>query len=204
MKLFYGWVIAAVGIVVGCVGMGGLMSFGVFLQPMAETLGWSRAGISSGSTLAFLWMGVGGFLWGQMFDRYGARVVVLLGGLLQGIGLIVASQAQSLPVFLGAYDTVVGLAVGAIYVPLTAATASWFTRPQPCGVSRLDRSGTGHDADSATRAVADHHARLAFCHAHPRRHRLGRDPARCAAATPGTCNQSWTGDRLIRYRSGEG
>ena len=48
MKLFYGWVIVAVGIVVGCVGMGGLMSFGVFLQPMADALGWSRAGISTG------------------------------------------------------------------------------------------------------------------------------------------------------------
>jgi MFS family permease len=98
MKLSYGWVIVGVGIVVGCVGMGGLMSFGVFLQPMADSLGWSRAGISSASTFAFLWMGVGGFLWGWLFDRYGARPVVLLGGLLQGCGLIVASQAQSLPV----------------------------------------------------------------------------------------------------------
>src|SRR5271169_2723710 len=106
MRLFYGWVIVAVGIVVGCIGMGGLMSFGVFLQPMADTLGWSRAGISTGSTLAFLWMGFGGFLWGRIFDRYGARVVVFPGGLLQGIGLIVASQAQSLPVFLAAYGTV--------------------------------------------------------------------------------------------------
>jgi MFS family permease len=33
MRLFYGWVIVAVGIVLGCVGMGGVMSFGVFLQP---------------------------------------------------------------------------------------------------------------------------------------------------------------------------
>jgi MFS family permease len=135
MKLFYGWVIVVIGIVVGCIGMGGLMSFGVFLQPMADTLGWSRAGISTGSTLAFLWMGFGGFLWGRIFDRYGARVVVFLGGLLQGIGLIVASQAQSLPVFLAAYGTVVGLAVGAIYVPLTAATARWFTRHRSLAVS---------------------------------------------------------------------
>ncbi len=28
MKMHYGWVIVAVGIVVGCVGMGGMMSFG--------------------------------------------------------------------------------------------------------------------------------------------------------------------------------
>jgi MFS family permease len=135
MRLFYGWVIVAVGIVVGCVGMGGVMSLGVFLQPMADSLGWSRAGISMASTLAFLWMGVGGFLWGWLYDRYGARVVVLFGGLLQGFGLAMASQAQSLPVFLAVYGTAAGLSAGAVYVPLTAATASWFVRHRSLAVS---------------------------------------------------------------------
>ena len=64
---------------------------------------------------------------GRLYDRYGARVVVLFGGLLQGLGLIVASRAQSLPVFLAVYGTAVGLAAGAVYVPLTAATASGST-----------------------------------------------------------------------------
>jgi MFS family permease len=135
MRFFYGWVIVAVGIVVGCIGMGGVMSLGVFLQPMADSLGWSHAGISTASTLAFLWMGLGGFLWGWLYDRYGARVVVLFGGLLQGIGFIAASQAQSLPVFLAVYGTAAGLAAGAIYVPLTAAAASWFVRHRSLAVS---------------------------------------------------------------------
>jgi MFS family permease len=165
MKLFYGWVIVAVGIVVGCVGMGGLMSFGVFLQPMADSLGWSRAGISTGSTLAFLSMGVGGFLWGRMYDRYGARVVVLLGGLLLGLGLVLASQAQSLPVFLAAYGTVVGLAVGAVYVPLTAATASWFTRHRSLAVSLVSAGlalGTTLVAPFARWLIVTHDWRFAM------------------------------------------
>jgi MFS family permease len=54
---------------------------------------------------------------------------------LQGLGLVIASQAQSLPVFLAVYGTAVGLAVGAIYVPLTAATTSWFTRNRSLAVS---------------------------------------------------------------------
>jgi MFS family permease len=115
--------------------MGSVMSLGVFLQPMTASLGWSRAGVSSASTLAFLWMGVGGFLWGWLFDRYGARVVVLSGGLLMGFGLVMASRAQTLPAFLAIYGTAVGLAVGAIYVPLTAATASWFVRNRSLAVS---------------------------------------------------------------------
>jgi MFS family permease len=135
MKLHYGWVIVAVGIVVGCIGMGGIMSLGVFLQPMTASQGWSRAGVSSASTLAFLGMGVGGFLWGWLFDRYGARVVVLSGGLLQGLGLVLASRAQTLPAFLMIYGAAVGFGVGAIYVPLTAATASWFVRNRSLAVS---------------------------------------------------------------------
>jgi MFS family permease len=48
---------------------------------------------------------------------------------------VLASRAQSLPVFLAAYGLVAGLAVGAVYVPLTAATASWFTRHRSLAVS---------------------------------------------------------------------
>jgi MFS family permease len=165
MRLFYGWVIVAVGIVVGCIGMGGVMSLGVFLQPMADTLGWSHAGISMASTLAFLWMGVGGFLWGWLFDRYGARPVVLCGGLLQGIGLVAASRAQSLPVFLAVYGTAAGLAAGAVYVPLTAATASWFTRHRSLAVSLVSAGlalGTTLVAPLARWLIVTHDWRFAM------------------------------------------
>ena len=161
----YGWVIVAVGIVVSCIGMGGVMSFGVFLQPMAESLGWSRAGISTASTLAFLWMGVGGFLWGWLYDRYGARVVVLFGGLLQGVGLAAASQAQSLPVFLAVYGTAAGLAAGAVYVPLTAATASWFVRHRSLAVSLVSAGlalGTTLVAPLARWLIVTHDWRFAM------------------------------------------
>lgn len=165
MRLFYGWVIVAVGIVVGCIGMGGVMSFGVFLQPMADSLGWSRAGIATASTLAFLWMGVGGFLWGSLYDRYGARMVVLCGGVLQGVGLILASRAQSLPVFLAAYGTAAGLAAGAVYVPLTATTASWFVRHRSLAVSLVSAGlalGTTVMAPLARWLIVGHDWRFAM------------------------------------------
>jgi MFS family permease len=165
MKVSYGWVIVAVGMLVGCIGMGGMMSFGVFLQPMADSLGWSRAGISFASTLAFLWMGVGGFLWGWLFDRHGARVVVLAGGLLQGFGLVFASRAQSLPVFLAVYGTAVGLSAGAVYVPLTAATTSWFTRNRSLAVSLVSAGlalGTTLIAPLARWLIVTHDWRFAM------------------------------------------
>ena len=77
MKLQYGWVVVAAGALLGCVAMGSTFSLAVFLQPMSEATGWSRTGISLAMTLVFINMGVGGFFWGALTDRFGPRIVVL-------------------------------------------------------------------------------------------------------------------------------
>ena len=135
MRVYYGWVIVAYGIVATCIGVGTLTSLSVFLQPIAAELATSRAGISSVSTLAFLAMGVGGFIWGALADRFGGRVVVLAGGILLGIGLIVSSQARSLSELQIAFGVIVGLAAGSSFAPLTALTASWFTQRRSLAVA---------------------------------------------------------------------
>jgi MFS family permease len=79
MKHSYGWVIVGVGALMTCVAIGAMFSLAVYLQPMSVDTGWSRAGISSAMTLDFLAMGVAGFGWGAVSDRYGTRLVVLIG-----------------------------------------------------------------------------------------------------------------------------
>ena len=91
MTLFYGWVIVGVGIIVTCAGFGVMLSLGVFLQPMSDAKGWSRAAISTAALLNFLGMGVGSFVWGALSDRLGTRLVVLFGGALLGLGTVLAS-----------------------------------------------------------------------------------------------------------------
>ena len=135
MKLFYGWVIVGAGIVVTCVGMGTMMSLGVFLQPMAQDMGWSRAGIAMAATLNFLAMGAGSFLCGALSDRFGTRFVVLCGGLLLGIGLMTASQAVTLGQFQILFGLIVGLAVGGFYAPMIATTTRWFTQHRSLAVA---------------------------------------------------------------------
>ena len=73
------WPIVAAGALMTCVAFGAVFSLAVFLQPMADATGWSRAGISGAMTLAFLAMGVAGFGWGTLSDRIGPRRVVLAG-----------------------------------------------------------------------------------------------------------------------------
>src|SRR5947208_2340922 len=40
MKLFYGWIIVGAGIVITCLGIGTMMTLGIFLQPMSPRARW--------------------------------------------------------------------------------------------------------------------------------------------------------------------
>ena len=133
--IFYGWVIVAVGIVVTCVGFGAMMSLSVFLQPMAQAMGWSRTGIATAALLNFLSMSVGAFAWGALSDRFGTRAVVMSGGVLLGAGLVTASRAPSLGWFQVLFGVLVGLAAGSLYAPMTSTTTRWFTRHRTLAVA---------------------------------------------------------------------
>jgi MFS family permease len=135
LRIYYGWVIVAYGIAASCVGVGTVTSLSVFLQPVAAELGTSRAGISSVSTLAFLSMGVGGFIWGALADRVGTRAVVLTGGIVLGLGLAASSQASSLQQLQLMFGVIVGLASGSSFAPLTALTSSWFSHRRSLAVA---------------------------------------------------------------------
>jgi MFS family permease len=131
----YGWVIVAVGIAVTCVGFGAMMSLSVFLQPMAEAMGWSRTGVATAALLNFLAMGGAAFAWGALSDRFGTRLVVLAGGGLLGLGLVTASQASTLGWFQVLFGVIVGVGAGSLYAPMTATTIRWFTRHRTLAVA---------------------------------------------------------------------
>jgi len=135
VKIFYGWVVVATGIVVSCVGFGAMVTLSVFLQPMAADTGWSRTGISIAALINWLSLGVGSFLWGALSDRLGTRKVVLLGGGLLGVGMLAGSQASSLGQFQLVFGVLVGLAAGSFYAPLTATTTRWFVANRSLAVA---------------------------------------------------------------------
>jgi MFS family permease len=147
MKIFYGWVIVGVGIVVTCIGLGAVFTLGVFLQPITEAMGWSRAGISTAALLNFLCMGAGSFFWGALSDRLGTRGVVLLGGGLLGLGLVLASQAATLGQFQLLFGVLLGFAAGSFFTPLTATTTRWFTQHRSLAVA-LVSAGLGLGAST--------------------------------------------------------
>jgi MFS family permease len=141
-RLFYGWVVVGVSALITCVGMGALFSLGVFLKPIEEAMGWSRTGISTIALLNWTFMGVGSLLWGALSDRYGGRVVALIGGTLLGLGLLLSSQVTALWQLHVTFGVMVGLAAGAFYAPLTATATRWFTAKRGLAVA-LVSAGIG-------------------------------------------------------------
>lgn len=141
MERRYGWVVVAAGSVITCVAMGAMFSLPVYLQPIADETGWSRAGISAAMTIGFIVMGVAGFGWGALSDRIGARPVVLAAAALLGLGLFVASRATDLIVFQFAYGGLIGAAGGAFFAPIIAATVGWFERHRSLAVSLVSVGG---------------------------------------------------------------
>jgi MFS family permease len=81
-------------------------------------------------------------LLGRGLRRFGTRVVVLIGAVLLGLALSLASRAQSLTQFQLTYGILVGLAASTFFAPMIAATTAWLEDNRSLAVS-LVSSGTG-------------------------------------------------------------
>ncbi|HLZ02736.1 MAG TPA: MFS transporter [Bradyrhizobium sp.] len=138
----YGWVVVGVGALMTCVGFGTMLSLAVFLQPISEAMGWSRAGVSAAATLDFLFMAAAAFVWGTLSDRFGTRIVVLAGSIILGLGLTLASRAQSLWQFQLTFGGLIGVAAGSFYAPMVAVASAWIEKNRSLAVA-LVSAGMG-------------------------------------------------------------
>jgi MFS family permease len=125
-----------------CVALGAMFSLAIFQEPIALDTGWSHIGIASAMTLNFIVMGFGGFFWGAASDRFGPRIVVLIGAALLGLALVLSSRAGSLLQFQLTYGILVGIAASTFFAPMIAATTAWFDENRGLAVS-LVSAGMG-------------------------------------------------------------
>src|SRR5258708_2893808 len=89
-KIFHGWwvvLVAGIGLSLSY-GPVIAVTFGVFLKPLSQEFGWSRAGISLAFSLANLVFSGALLLIGRLVDRLGARQVILPSALIFGLGVM--------------------------------------------------------------------------------------------------------------------
>jgi MFS family permease len=127
-RIFYGWFVVAGTFAVTFVGFGCAYSFSAFLISLQHDFAASRGSVSLVFSLAgFFYFGLG-VVTGPLADRWGARRLAVIGMILIGVGLGVASVARSLVEVYAAYGLGVGLGVGCSYVPAVGAVQRWFVR----------------------------------------------------------------------------
>ena len=128
-NVFYGWAIVLTGLVAsfGMVPVFGPV-LGVFIKPIEQELGWSRATISMAFTIGSLTGTLSTFAFGRLIDRYGSRVmVVVAGGIISG-SMIVLAYMQEPWQFWIAFGAGRGAAIAGIHVAVTVTIANWFIK----------------------------------------------------------------------------
>ena len=121
----YRWGQLLIGIV--CMAMIANLQYGwtLFVNPIAEKHGWSRAAIQVAFTIFVLtetWLVP---IEGYLVDRFGPRPVVLVGGILCGLGWVINSFANTLPLLYIA-AAIGGIGAGAVYGTCVGNALKWF------------------------------------------------------------------------------
>ena len=110
-----------------CMAMIANLQYGwtLFVNPIAEKHGWSRAAIQVAFTIFVLtetWLVP---IEGYLVDKFGPRPVVLVGGILCGLGWVMNSYAGSLTMLYIA-AAVGGIGAGAVYGTCVGNALKWF------------------------------------------------------------------------------
>jgi MFS family permease len=139
---FYGYIIAGSGFVIWLVG--GIYSpvFGVFLKPMLDEFGWTRAEATLGYSLSAIVSGVLAIIMGRLTDRLGPKVVVMVFGSFLGISYLLMSQITVLWQFQLCYILVLSVGMSAILIPVMSIIARWFVRRRGF-ITGIVQSGVG-------------------------------------------------------------
>ena len=95
-KIFYGWFVVAGSVLVVFGVAGSQFSFGVFLKPMTDEFGWSRASLSLAFGVTFMLSGLLRPLAGYLADRYSPKMVALAGVALLGVMLLMLPLINNL------------------------------------------------------------------------------------------------------------
>ncbi|MFC1593224.1 MFS transporter [Candidatus Omnitrophota bacterium] len=125
-KISYGWVVTIAGAFIIFIAGNFQSSFGVYIQPLINRFGWSRAAISACVSTRTIMSGLASPVAGILSDRYGPRIFILIGIFLVGLGYLLSPLIDNLwqlYLFLGALT---GIGIAAFLIPIVATVTRWF------------------------------------------------------------------------------
>src|SRR3989442_3907611 len=129
--LHYGWIIVGILVVVQVIGSAISQSAGVMVAPLRDPHGAFGWGIGTIGALMAVYYVVGAVfapISGWLGERYGARPLMLAGGMLYAISMLLWGLVRQPWHFLLVFSVLLSLTESICMVPLIAAVSGWFRR----------------------------------------------------------------------------
>lgn len=121
------WIAAAAVVIQLCLGT--VFAWSVFRNPLIDTHGWDGQAVQYTFMLLMLIIGLAAAFGGMLVDKYGPRVVATAGGILFGIGTLIAGYADhvgSIALLYLGFGVIAALGNGFGYVTPIATLIRWF------------------------------------------------------------------------------
>jgi MFS family permease len=134
LRLYHGWLVVAAAFLVAFYGFGlGFYGPGIYLVALNSLHGWSLDELSSaitiyyvlGATLLFFWVGL-------LFERHGARMVILAGTVAMACGTMLLAHVTrpwqvyaAFAVMSAGWATMSGAAINIIVAPWFDKAVGW-------------------------------------------------------------------------------
>ncbi len=125
-KTFNRWLVV-VGAMLIQVSLGAVYIYSVFKPGLSARFPtWSATDLALPAQLILAFFALGVIFAGKIQDKIGPRIVATVGGAMLGLGLILASFADSLMMFTLSFAVIGGIGIGAAYVCPIATCVKWF------------------------------------------------------------------------------
>lgn len=125
-RVFYGWIVVAVAVLLSLVMWGIRSAPSVLIKPLEADFGWSRSEISSAIAIGLIMTAVSAIAGGILIDRYSMRLIMLGIVGLGGVSVALASAMTALWQMTVLWGLLVGIATGISGVLGASLAARWF------------------------------------------------------------------------------
>ena len=141
----YGYLMVGLAFIIMFVFWGAFYAFGIFFKPILKEFGWTRAMTAGAFSLCSIVQGLLGIAMGGLTDKFGARLVMTLCGVLLGVGYLLMSQLSVIWQLYLFYGAIVGAGMAGSFTPLMSAVARCFMRRRSM-MTGIVAAGTGFGA----------------------------------------------------------
>uniref|UniRef100_A0A7V3PU05 MFS transporter n=1 Tax=candidate division WOR-3 bacterium TaxID=2052148 RepID=A0A7V3PU05_UNCW3 len=124
-KVFNRWLIV-IGALLIQLCLGAIYAWSVFRKPLETALNITSTQASLPFSFVLIFFALATVVGGRLQDRFGPRIISMVGGILLALGMILASLAHNIGMLIIAYGIISGIGIGFTYVCPISAGVKWF------------------------------------------------------------------------------